>query len=296
MRAVAACRVPTISAVGPRDRLHPLRLRGRPARGDPERRGGTDLERVCAVGGADASPRARRSRSALRGHEPGPGARRPRPLAAAPAFAPGPGRARLPAPGRHVEPAGVGAALDAAAPPPRACGRGRAARAGLPRRRGCRCDPTALLSLSKRLQGASPRSVLNRGFAIMRDEQGRPVIRNAGIKPGQRLEAEFADGRRPRARGRGLNFGGAGGKVAAPCPRVPSCPASPSAALLLAGCGEEQVSDLPGAEGEGPGASGRGRGRCGAPAAEAPGAGDGRTPRSRRPAAPTSPGRRPRPG
>ena len=52
-----------------------------------------------------------------------------------------------------------------------------------------------LLSLWKRLQGASPGSVLNRGFAIMRDEEGGPVTRRGAIRPGQRLEAEFADGR-----------------------------------------------------------------------------------------------------
>jgi exodeoxyribonuclease VII large subunit len=52
-----------------------------------------------------------------------------------------------------------------------------------------------LLSLYKRLHGASPGSVLNRGFAIMRDDKGTPVTRRAGIAPGQRLEAEFADGR-----------------------------------------------------------------------------------------------------
>ena len=54
-----------------------------------------------------------------------------------------------------------------------------------------------VLSLGKRLQGASPGSVLNRGFAIVRDDRGRPVIRRAAIKPGQRLEAEFADGKAP---------------------------------------------------------------------------------------------------
>jgi exodeoxyribonuclease VII large subunit len=54
-----------------------------------------------------------------------------------------------------------------------------------------------LLSVGKRLEGASPRSVLNRGFAIIRDDRGRPVIRRAGIVAGQRLEAEFADGRTP---------------------------------------------------------------------------------------------------
>jgi exodeoxyribonuclease VII large subunit len=54
-----------------------------------------------------------------------------------------------------------------------------------------------LLSLYKRLHGASPASVLNRGFAIMRDAGGGTVTRRAGISAGQRLEAEFADGRVP---------------------------------------------------------------------------------------------------
>jgi exodeoxyribonuclease VII large subunit len=54
-----------------------------------------------------------------------------------------------------------------------------------------------LLSLYKRLYGASPGSVLNRGFAIIRDEKGRPVMRKAAVAPGQRLEAEFADGKLP---------------------------------------------------------------------------------------------------
>jgi exodeoxyribonuclease VII large subunit len=51
-----------------------------------------------------------------------------------------------------------------------------------------------LLSLWKRLQAASPVSVLNRGFVIMRDEAGRPVTRRATVAPEQRLAAEFADG------------------------------------------------------------------------------------------------------
>ena len=51
-----------------------------------------------------------------------------------------------------------------------------------------------LLSLYKRLHAASPASVLNRGFAIVRDEQGRPVSRRAKVKPGQRLSNEFSDG------------------------------------------------------------------------------------------------------
>jgi exodeoxyribonuclease VII large subunit len=51
-----------------------------------------------------------------------------------------------------------------------------------------------LLSLWKRLQAASPASVLHRGFVIMRDESGRPVTRRSGITAGQPLAAQFADG------------------------------------------------------------------------------------------------------
>jgi exodeoxyribonuclease VII large subunit len=51
-----------------------------------------------------------------------------------------------------------------------------------------------LLALWKRLQAASPASVLNRGFAIVRDEAGRPVMRRADVKSGQNLAAEFMDG------------------------------------------------------------------------------------------------------
>ncbi|MBW8781810.1 MAG: exodeoxyribonuclease VII large subunit [Verrucomicrobia bacterium] len=54
-----------------------------------------------------------------------------------------------------------------------------------------------LLALWKRLQAASPASVLNRGFVIMRDEADRPVQRKSAVQPGGRLVAEFADGRLP---------------------------------------------------------------------------------------------------
>jgi exodeoxyribonuclease VII large subunit len=52
-----------------------------------------------------------------------------------------------------------------------------------------------LLALWKRLESASPRSVLQRGYAIVRDEQGRPVGRAKAIKPGQALVTEFQDGK-----------------------------------------------------------------------------------------------------
>jgi hypothetical protein len=54
-----------------------------------------------------------------------------------------------------------------------------------------------LEALGKRLQAASPASVLHRGFVILRDEQGKPVLRRAKVKSGQRLAAEFADGSAP---------------------------------------------------------------------------------------------------
>jgi exodeoxyribonuclease VII large subunit len=54
-----------------------------------------------------------------------------------------------------------------------------------------------LLALWKRLQAASPASVLNRGFVIMRDADGNPVQKKAAVQKGQRLAAEFADGSVP---------------------------------------------------------------------------------------------------
>ena len=51
-----------------------------------------------------------------------------------------------------------------------------------------------LLGLWKRLQSAGPASVLKRGFAIVRDEQGKPVSARAEISAGQGLSLEFGDG------------------------------------------------------------------------------------------------------
>jgi exodeoxyribonuclease VII large subunit len=52
-----------------------------------------------------------------------------------------------------------------------------------------------LLGLWKRLQAASPASVLNRGFAIVRDEDGRAITRAAELRSGQRIGLELGDGR-----------------------------------------------------------------------------------------------------
>jgi exodeoxyribonuclease VII large subunit len=51
-----------------------------------------------------------------------------------------------------------------------------------------------LLALWKRLESASPQSVLKRGYTIVRDDAGRPVARAQGLKPGQALVNEFHDG------------------------------------------------------------------------------------------------------
>jgi exodeoxyribonuclease VII large subunit len=52
-----------------------------------------------------------------------------------------------------------------------------------------------LLALWKRLESASPQSVLSRGYAIVRDAAGRPVARAKGLQAGQPLVNEFHDGR-----------------------------------------------------------------------------------------------------
>lgn len=53
-----------------------------------------------------------------------------------------------------------------------------------------------LLSLWKRLQSVSPAAVLKRGFIIIKDEFGRPVVQAAALKSAQIVRAEFVDGTR----------------------------------------------------------------------------------------------------
>jgi exodeoxyribonuclease VII large subunit len=60
-----------------------------------------------------------------------------------------------------------------------------------------RFESQKLLGLWKRLQAASPASVLNRGFVIVRDESGKPVARRAAIAADQKLGLQFADGTAP---------------------------------------------------------------------------------------------------
>ena len=53
----------------------------------------------------------------------------------------------------------------------------------------------ALSAQTKLLASLSYKSVLQRGFAVVRDAKGIPVHSAAAIKPAQRLTVEFADGR-----------------------------------------------------------------------------------------------------
>ncbi|MDT8267850.1 exodeoxyribonuclease VII large subunit, partial [Roseomonas sp. DSM 102946] len=46
----------------------------------------------------------------------------------------------------------------------------------------------ALDGLSARLEGASYQGLLERGFALVRDGEGRPVTRAAQVDPGARLQ------------------------------------------------------------------------------------------------------------
>lgn len=54
-----------------------------------------------------------------------------------------------------------------------------------------------LLALWKRLQSASPASVLNRGYVILRDDDNRPIGRRTELRKGQSVTAEFGDGQAP---------------------------------------------------------------------------------------------------
>jgi exodeoxyribonuclease VII large subunit len=49
--------------------------------------------------------------------------------------------------------------------------------------------------LGKLLESYSFHSVLNRGFALVRDQDGQPVLAAAGTRSGDTLNIEFADGR-----------------------------------------------------------------------------------------------------
>jgi exodeoxyribonuclease VII large subunit len=53
-----------------------------------------------------------------------------------------------------------------------------------------------LTALERQLESLSYRKVLERGFAVVRDESGRPVASGATLRQGQSVEIEFGDGKK----------------------------------------------------------------------------------------------------
>lgn len=105
-------------------------------------------------------------------------------------------------------------------------------RAGQAEKRHLR-DLSARLAQAGRLLGSySYQGVLERGFALVRDADGKPVRASAGVKPGDALELEFARDDRLAVVADGV---GAGKKPAAPKKRAVSKKKSPGA-----GSGGEQ--------------------------------------------------------
>ena len=68
--------------------------------------------------------------------------------------------------------------------------RARRAVTGLIKQHGARVERAERL-----LAAFSYREVLKRGFALVRDGEGRPLRAAAGVSSGMRLDIEFADGR-----------------------------------------------------------------------------------------------------
>jgi exodeoxyribonuclease VII large subunit len=69
--------------------------------------------------------------------------------------------------------------------------------------------------LGKLLESYSFHSVLNRGFVLVRDQDGRPVLAAAAAQTGDTLSLEFADGRI------GARVTDGGGTAPGPAPAAP---------------------------------------------------------------------------
>ena len=92
---------------------------------------------------------------------------------------------------------------------------------------------TRLDGLAKLLGALSYRGVLSRGYALVRDAAGRPVRAAAGLVPGRGLDIEFADGRIAATVGVRPTGDAAGGRPDGATPEpvpAPSSAPSPSAA------------------------------------------------------------------
>lgn len=91
------------------------------------------------------------------------------------------------------------AALDAAMTAVRRAAEARLGRQRLtaaPLQALCRERQARLLGVGNVLESVSPRAVLDRGYVLVRDTTGEPVTRAAGLNPGQRVTLVFADDER----------------------------------------------------------------------------------------------------
>lgn len=193
VRAVAACRIPIISAVG-----HEIDFTLCDFAADARAETPSAAAELISSGFLDGANRAARAARRLDELATDLLARGGDRLAAAR------NHLRLLAPSAQVEQAWLrlddlgnrlGAAVRHAVVPPRealAAARGRLERAAPEAR--VRLESQRLLGLWKRLQAASPTSVLNRGFAIVRAADGRPLARRADLAPHQPVSLQFADG------------------------------------------------------------------------------------------------------
>jgi exodeoxyribonuclease VII large subunit len=75
-----------------------------------------------------------------------------------------------------------------------------------------------LASTTRMLGSLSYTSVLARGYAVVRDEAGQPITRGASVRPGDRLEIQFAD-RNVEALAAKAKPAAGGGKMSAPEPK-----------------------------------------------------------------------------
>jgi exodeoxyribonuclease VII large subunit len=62
----------------------------------------------------------------------------------------------------------------------------------------------SLVAQDRVLQSLSYKNVLQRGYAVIRDDANRPVSRAAGLSHGQTIAIEFADGRIAAVAGEGV--------------------------------------------------------------------------------------------
>jgi exodeoxyribonuclease VII large subunit len=81
-----------------------------------------------------------------------------------------------------------------------------------------------LTALARLLDSLSYRSALARGFALIRDDQGRPLLDGAEVKDGARVSIEWRDGARAATMGATM---GAGTILPAKKPKAPRDPAQP---------------------------------------------------------------------